>query len=65
MRPKIQGFELFFYNYTVKICILGMVVLVARHSKYDFSSPDEILTLEIKIQINFFFEIENFDRKIF
>ena len=41
-----------------------MFALIARCSKYDFWIPDEILTLEIKIQIKkYFFEIENFDRK--
>ena len=35
----------------LKICILGMVALIARRSKYDFWIPDEILTLETKIQI--------------
>ena len=35
----------------LKICILDMVALIARRSKYDFWIPDEILTLEIKIQI--------------
>ena len=41
-----------------------MLALIARRSKYDFWIPDEILTLEIKIQTKkYFFEIENFDRK--
>ena len=41
-----------------------MVALIAQRSKYDFWIPDEILTLEIKIQIKkYFFEIENVDRK--
>ena len=41
-----------------------MVALIARRSKYDFWIPDEILTLEIKIQIKkIFSEIENVDWK--
>ena len=63
---KWKVFWLFFYDTPFKNCIFSMLALIARRSKYDFWIPDEILTLEIKIQIKkYFFEIENFDRKIF
>ena len=63
---KWKVFGLFFYDTPFKNCIFSMDALIARRSKYDFWIPDEILTLEIKIQIKkYFFEIENFDRKIF
>ena len=59
---KSKVFGLFFYNTPLKICILNIFALIARRSKYDFWIPDEILTLEIKIQIKkYFFEIENVD----
>ena len=42
-----------------------MLTLIARRSKYYFWIPDEILTLEIKIQIKkYFFEIENFVSRV-
>ena len=43
-------FELFFYDTPFKNCIFSMVAVIARRSKYDFLIPDEILTLETKIQ---------------
>ena len=48
---KWKVFGLFFYDTPFKNCIFSMVALIARRSKYDFWIPDEILTLEIKIQI--------------
>ena len=48
---KWKVFGLFFYDTPFKNCIFSMDALIARRSKYDFWIPDEILTLEIKIQI--------------
>ena len=48
---KLKVFGLFFYDTPFKNCIFSMVALIARRSKYDFWIPDEILTLEKKIQI--------------
>ena len=48
---KLKVFGLFFYDTPFKNGIFSMVALIARRSKYDFWIPDEILTLEIKIQI--------------
>ena len=48
---KYKVFGLFFYDTPFKNCIFSMDALIARRSKYDFWIPDEILTLEIKIQI--------------
>ena len=48
---KWKVFGLFFYDTPSKNCIFRMDALIARRSKYDFWIPDEILTLEIKIQI--------------
>ena len=48
---KWKVFWLFFYDTPFKNCIFSMHALIARRSKYDFWIPDEILTLEIKIQI--------------
>ena len=48
---KLKVFGLFFYDNPFKNCIFSMDALIARRSKYDFWIPDEILTLEIKIQI--------------
>ena len=47
----MEGFWAVFLRYPFKNCIFSMVALIARRSKYDFWIPDEILTLEIKIQI--------------
>ena len=48
---KLKVFGLFFYDTPFKNGIFSMVALIARRSKYDFWIPDEILTLETKIQI--------------
>ena len=48
---KYKVFGLFFYDTPFKNCIFSLLALIARRSKYDFWIPDEILTLETKIQI--------------